>query len=135
MNNSTSCRAQEIAPQKFKKINIQPIDVIMSWGLHQNYFLSSALEYLAKTAHTKNRVHSNLGKALWYAQKFINSKVELECKMVSNAPTPQQVAEDWGMDECNEDALYAIYEIASLKQDHSFYSYLGHMIGAQQVEY
>jgi hypothetical protein len=60
-------------PQHYTNLKPQPWDVIRSWGLHRDYWLASALEYIARAGKKPgNPYDKDIAKAIRYLHEAID---------------------------------------------------------------
>ncbi len=64
-------------PKHYNTGKIQPIDAIEDWKL--DFRLANAVKYIARHEH-KGKSKSDLEKAIWYIQRFIDKELTKEDK-------------------------------------------------------
>lgn len=76
---------------------IQPCEVMESWGLVQHHYIACAFKYLAR-AGRKGDPCQDLNKALWYLDRFEQIGAALKNLVSDLAPAPKDLCSDWGVD-------------------------------------
>ena len=75
---------------------IQPCEIMESWGLVQHHYIACAFKYLAR-AGRKGDPCQDLNKALWYLDRFDWIGASLKNLVSDLAPNPRKLCLDWGV--------------------------------------